>query len=93
MWIHCCREQAVSGQAKTLNPFAGEKGKIHFEKEIRFETVLFSHLKEKVIKALLEVHPYEEVAYDIYALENDNIEVGLGCVGEFDEADELKLIF
>ena len=70
---------------KSSNPFVGQKGKIHFENEIRFETVLFSHLKEEVLKILLEVHPYEEVAYDIYALENENTEVGLGCIGEFNE--------
>ncbi len=64
------------------NPFLGEKGILHFEKETRFETILFSHLKEKVIKALLDSHPYEEVAYDLYNLENDNIELGLGCIGE-----------
>ncbi len=68
------------------NPFVGERGKIHFENEIRFETVLFSHLKSKVIKALLEVHPYEEVAYDIYSLENDNIDIGLGCLGNLSNA-------
>src|SRR4030042_2990 len=67
------------------NPFVGEKGKMHFEKEIRFETVMFSHIRERVIKALLENHPYEEVAYDIYPLENENIEIGLGCVGEMPE--------
>jgi len=67
-------------------PFIGEKGKIHFEKEMRFETVLLSHLKEKVIRVLLEVHPYEEVAYDIYLLENENVGVGLGCIGEFNNA-------
>ena len=65
-------------------PFTGKKGEIHFEKEIRFETVLFSHLKEKVVKALLDVHPYEEVAYDIFTLENDNAGVGLGCIGDFE---------
>jgi len=78
------------------NPFIGEKGKIHFEKEIRFETVLLSHLKSKVIKALLEVHPYEEVAYDIYSLENDNIDIGLGCLGNLsnsmDGSDFLRLV-
>ena len=51
---------------ETTNPFAGKRGEIHFEKEIRFETILFSHLKEKVIKSLVDAHPYEEVAYDIY---------------------------
>ena len=83
------------GNEKT-NPFVGEKGKIHFEKEIRFETILHSHLKEKVIKTLIEVHPYEEVAYDIYALENENSGVGLGCLGEFkneiNEHDFLHLL-
>jgi dinuclear metal center YbgI/SA1388 family protein len=82
--------------SENTKPFIGKKGNIHFEKEIRFETVLFSHLKEKVIKVLREVHPYEEVAYDIYVLENENVEVGLGCVGEFNDAmaeyDFLKLV-
>jgi len=72
------------GNEKT-NPFVGEKGKTHFEKEIRFETVLFSHLKAKVIKALIGSHPYEEVAYDLYSLENESTEVGLGCIGELKE--------
>jgi hypothetical protein len=64
------------------NPFVGERGKLHFENEIRFETILFSYLRDKVTRALLESHPYEEVAYDFYALENKNAEIGLGCVGK-----------
>ncbi len=92
---------AVSGTGsfrgnENTNPFLGEKGKIHFEKEIRFETILFSHLKDKVIRALLEVHPYEEVAFDLYVLENKNVEIGLGCVGNFphpmSEDDLLKRV-
>jgi dinuclear metal center YbgI/SA1388 family protein len=77
-------------------PFRGEKGKIRFEKEIRFETVLLSHLKGQVLEALLVSHPYEEVAYDLYSLENKNTEIGLGCVGKFhdpvSENDFLKLV-
>jgi dinuclear metal center YbgI/SA1388 family protein len=69
-------------------PFVGEKGKIHYEKEIRFETIMFSHLKDRVIKALREAHPYEEVAYDIYPLENDNIDIGFGCAGDLPEPAE-----
>jgi dinuclear metal center YbgI/SA1388 family protein len=70
---------------ENANPFVGEIGTIHSENEIRLETVLFSHLKANVIKALLSVHPYEEVAFDIYPLENDNISIGTGCSGEFDQ--------
>jgi len=78
------------------NPYVGETGKIHFENEVRFETVLFSHLKEIVIRTLLSAHPYEEVAYDLYPLDNENIVAGLGCTGEFDqplsETDFLGLV-
>ena len=70
---------------ETSNPYVGEKGKIHFEKELRFETILYAHLKNKVIKALIDSHPYEEVAYDLYPLENDNTRHGTGCVGELSE--------
>ena len=72
------------------NPFVGEKGKIHLEKEIRFETILLSHLKENVIQALINSHPYEEVAYDLYSLENEYANAGLGCVGELAEATSAK---
>jgi dinuclear metal center YbgI/SA1388 family protein len=44
---------------ESANPYAGKKGDMHLENESRFETILFSHLKEKVIRALLATHPYE----------------------------------
>lgn len=70
---------------ENTRPFTGEQGILHYEKEVRFETVFPRHLKEKVIRALVSTHPYEEVAYDVYSLENDNIDAGLGCIGEFAE--------
>jgi hypothetical protein len=66
------------------SPFAGEKGKEHHENEIRFETILHSHLKQDVISALISSHPYEEVAYDIYMLENELHGAGAGCIGELE---------
>jgi dinuclear metal center YbgI/SA1388 family protein len=71
---------------ESANPFAGKKGEMHLENESRFETILYSHLKEKVISALLAAHPYEEVAYDLYELNNKFYGAGLGCTGEFSEA-------
>ena len=64
-------------------PFIGEKGKIHNEKEIRFETIFPAYLQTKVIQALLNSHPYEEVAYDIYSLDNKFEKVGMGMIGSF----------
>jgi dinuclear metal center YbgI/SA1388 family protein len=73
---------------ETSAPFTGDKGKFHFENEIRFETIMLSHLKDQVIRALLDSHPYEEVAYDIFSLENEFIKAGPGCVGELPEPME-----
>jgi len=71
-------------------PYVGDKGEFHEEKEVRFETILPKHLKNKVLKALLNAHPYEEVAYDLYPLENEFSNVGSGMIGElaFAETEE-----
>lgn len=64
------------------HPFVGEKGALHFENEIRVETIFPAHLQNRVIHALLAAHPYEEVAYDIYPLDNTSPQTGIGIVGE-----------
>ena len=70
---------------ENTNPFVGEKGQIHYEKEIRFETIFPTHLQGKIIQAMLQAHPYEEVAYDIYPLDNKNTDVGMGMIGELEK--------
>ena len=62
-------------------PFVGQHGTLHTEPEIRFETVFPSHLNRQVITALLNSHPYEEPAFDIFVLQNTDKRVGLGLVG------------
>jgi dinuclear metal center YbgI/SA1388 family protein len=64
------------------NPFVGQKGELHREPEFRLETIFPSNLQPKILKALLAAHPYEEVAYDIYPLENANQQIGYGMIGE-----------
>lgn len=75
------------------NPHVGEKGRVHYEKEIRFETIFPDWLKSNIIRALIASHPYEEVAYDIYPLDNAMENTGLGRVGELPEpVEEKKLL-
>ncbi|CAM4193024.1 dinuclear metal center protein, YbgI/SA1388 family [Pedobacter westerhofensis] len=69
-------------------PFAGEKGIQHQEAETRIETVFLIQNERKVLLALLENHPYEEVAYDIYPLENKLDSVGTGMIGWLEEEME-----
>ncbi len=63
------------------NPFAGGIGEDHSEAEVRIEAVMPSHLTGACVRALLAVHPYEEVAYDIIALENEYQGAGAGSIG------------
>jgi hypothetical protein len=48
------------------------------------------------LKALFKNHVYEEVAYEIYELQNKHQNIGLGRVGEFEnalsESDFLQLV-
>ena len=60
-------------------PFAGEVGSDHTEPEVRIETVVPSYLTGKCVRALLDAHPYEEVAYDIIELQNGFN--GAGAIG------------
>jgi dinuclear metal center YbgI/SA1388 family protein len=79
--------------SEAAKPFVGEKGTIHYEKEIRIETIFPSYFEKEVLKALLDSHPYEEVAYDVYCLGNDFKAVGAGMVGELDkETDETMFL-
>jgi dinuclear metal center YbgI/SA1388 family protein len=70
----------------STDPFVGEKGRIHFEKEVRIETILPRYLKQRVVDALVQAHPYDEVAYDLYPLENEYPLAGMGMVGTLPEA-------
>ncbi len=64
------------------HPYTGVKGKLHLENEIRME-VIFERRKEKqIIGSLLEHHPYEEVAYDCFALDNAYADIGSGLIGK-----------
>lgn len=72
--------------SENTNPFAGQPGKRHEEKEVKIEVILPAYLQPSVVKALWEAHPYEEVAYDLVSLSNDNQLVGSGLLGELPEA-------
>lgn len=78
------------------DPFVGKPEERHYENEIRIETIFEAIHQPVIIKAMMEAHPYEEVAYDIYPLENSYQKVGSGMIGNLekgmDEKDFLSLI-
>lgn len=74
----------------SANPKIGEPGKLEHVEENRVELIFPSVLEHHVIAALKAAHPYEEVAYYLTSLDNDNQEVGSGMIGTLETPTEPK---
>ena len=75
---------------KDSNPVIGQKGELHTENETAISVTYKKHLESKILKTLFNVHPYEEVAYEISTLENTNQHIGMGMIGELAEPMNAK---
>ncbi|MGL2963746.1 Nif3-like dinuclear metal center hexameric protein [Flavobacterium sp. RSB2_4_14] len=67
------------------NPEIGERFEFVENEEIKIEVTFEKQLQPKVLKALFKNHVYEEVAYEIYDLQNSHQNIGLGMVGELEK--------
>jgi dinuclear metal center YbgI/SA1388 family protein len=63
-------------------PFVGSTGSMHNEQEVRAEFVVGRHHINRVLSTLRNVHPYEEVAFDLIPLDNLHADMGAGMIGE-----------
>ncbi|MFM7726665.1 MAG: Nif3-like dinuclear metal center hexameric protein [Flavobacteriales bacterium] len=75
---------------KGANPTLGELGTRHTEKELNLSFIVPVWLKNSVHAAMKGAHPYEEVAHQWIALQNNHQEVGSGMIGELAEAMEIS---
>lgn len=67
-------------------PFIGVAGQLEQVREVRLETVVPRALLETVLAAMRKHHPYEEIAFDLFSLENNWPQAGLGRIGVLDSA-------
>ena len=67
------------------DPYVGEVGEQHQERESKIEIVYPFYLETQVVRALVDSHPYEEVAYDIFTMDNVHQGIGAGVVGELEQ--------
>ena len=81
---------------KGAKPFVGEIEERHHENETKIEIVYPFYLENQVVDALVKNHPYEEVAYDIFTMDNVHFGIGAGIIGELESPkggnDFLKFI-
>ncbi|GMA56123.1 dinuclear metal center YbgI/SA1388 family protein [Alicyclobacillus sacchari] len=71
------------------HPYVGEVGKLELVSEVRLETVVPAYRLADVVSAMLRVHPYEEVAYDIYDLDIPGAAFGIGRIGQLSVRETL----
>jgi dinuclear metal center YbgI/SA1388 family protein len=93
-YSHCSFNTDGRGSFKAgegADPYVGEIGKIHFEEEVRIETVVPKWMISRVISAMLQAHPYEEVAYDIYPLINKSENIGAGMIGDLEQEKDVEI--
>jgi len=73
------------------SPFTGtEIGQEESVDEIRLETEISSWNRTRILEALREVHPYEEVAYDLIPVSQKYRGAGIGAVGDLPESCSLE---
>jgi dinuclear metal center YbgI/SA1388 family protein len=92
-YSHCSFRTSGTGTFKgsqESNPSIGSKGKIEYVEEVKLEVLVDEWNLNGVIKAMQKAHPYEEVAYDIYTLKNENINYGMGAIGKLEDDMSMK---
>ena len=86
---HCSFVYPGAGSFRPLNganPVIGEVGQRERVQEDKVEVLVQQHVRAAVLKAMREVHPYEEVAFGLVPLGNQNQTLGAGMIGELPEA-------
>ena len=81
---HCSFRMMGTGTFRpneVANPAVGTPGKAEEVQENRIEGIFPGHIQNKIIAALQQSHPYEEVAYYVQSLQNTHQEVGSGAIG------------
>ena len=72
-YSHCSFSSQGIGSFKPLdnaNPYIGSLGEVELVEEVKIETIVPNKTLGGGISSMIKAHPYEEVAYDIYKLEN-----------------------
>ncbi|MCA0901878.1 Nif3-like dinuclear metal center hexameric protein [Microbulbifer agarilyticus] len=69
----CCWQVLGTGQFRPLDdsqPFIGQRGQVEQVAEYRVETVCADDVVDEVLAAMRRAHPYEEVAFDLWRLDD-----------------------
>ncbi len=92
-YSHCTfrtRGKGTFMPGEDTQPYIGKEGQLETVEESRVETIVSGKILKNLMQKLKKVHPYEEMAYDLYPLENGEMlnQNGLGKIGRLAEPME-----
>lgn len=67
---------------RNAEPAEGKLDELSTVHELRIEVLVKKSVLGGVIQEMKTAHPYEEVAYELYSIENEDQELGSGMIGE-----------
>jgi len=83
-YSHCSFSVAGKGSfrpEKGSQPTIGKHGETEHTDELQIHMTFPARLEKRIMKALFESHPYDEVAYEITTLDNTHQMEGMGMIG------------
>lgn len=83
-YSHCSFRVKGTGRFRpgdASNPHIGKKNRTEEVEEERIEIILPRSNEKQVLSALKKAHPYEEAAYFIQPVDNEDPEIGSGLIG------------
>lgn len=92
-YSHCTFNSQGKGTFKPLegtSPYLGKTNEIEYVDEIKIETIVRASDLSAIVKSVIIAHPYEEVAYDVFTLENKGKQEGIGRVGLLEKRISLR---
>lgn len=92
-YSHCSFRSLGTGTFRPLegaSPYIGAVGQLEQAEEFRLEMLVGQRQLSATLDAMLKAHPYEEVAYDVYRLENKGKSLGAGRIGQLSQAVSLR---
>jgi hypothetical protein len=84
-YTHCSFQTRGTGTflpRDGARPTVGRVGNLERADELKIEMLVPQRELQGVIAAVLDAHPYEEVAYDVYLVKNPGLLYGRGRIGE-----------
>lgn len=94
-YSHCTYNTEGMGTFMPLDgtsPFIGKINKLEEVEETKIETIVEKKNLSKTLNEVIKIHPYDEVAYDIYPLKNKGNIYGYGRIGKVNKIPFINLV-